>query len=226
MKKLIQYYNQKLEYFSRNWCSVYTLFMILQLNWWIVVDNTFIINTLVQAEKDKVWYQSWGAYYSKIYQWFTEKILERTEVVVKVKTFDIRSEEFKKLSENGYAFWIGLKYSGRFRSKAVSDGVIDENDILEFDWWAEIWHALTYYQGYILDSLWGKLLKCDYDTLVRMVNIGIFWTTGRTLYLTDRLLDKYLKWYQKWQRITHVELLPPADQAAIARASKLRIFKK
>ena len=226
MKRILKWYNQKLEYFSRNWCSVYTLFMILQLNWGIQVENKFIINTLVEAQKDKVWNEARGSYYNTIYKWFTEKIYERTEVEVKIKALDIRSEEFKKLSENGYAFWIWLKYWWRFRNKAVSDGVIDEDDILEFDWWAELWHALTYYQWYILDSLWGKLLKCDYDTLVRMVNMGIFWSTGRTLYLTDRLLDKYLKWYQKWERITHVELLPPADQAAIARASKLRVFKR
>jgi len=225
-KKLIQYYNQKLEYFSRNWCSVYTLFMILQLNWGIQVDNKFILDTLIIAQRDKVWNETWWAYYNTIYKWFTEKIFERTEVEIKIKALDIRSEEFKKLSENGYAFWIWLRYAWRFWHKAAEDGIIDEDDIAIFDWWTEIWHAITFYQWYLLDSLWWRLLKCDYDTLVRLVNIWAFYPTWRTLVLTDKLLDKHLKKYQKWERITHVELLPPDEQKAIARASKLRVFKK
>lgn len=224
--KIIQKYNQLKDDVTKNGCSLYSLFNILQLNWGIMVDNSFIIKTAIQAETDWVYDRKWGAYYATIYQYFCDKILERTDVVVKIKALDIRSEDFKKLNEAWYAFGIWPRYWWRFWRQAKEDWIIDENDIWEFDWWAELWHALTFHKWYILDSLWWKLLKCDYDTLVRMVNMGIFRTTARTLYLEDRLLDKYLKSYQKWERILNVELLPEADRFAIERASKLRVFKK
>jgi hypothetical protein len=56
--------------------------MIIQIQWGIIVDNEFIKSTLRKAEEQKVWYESWGAYFAKIYTWFTEAIYKRTEVVV------------------------------------------------------------------------------------------------------------------------------------------------
>jgi len=33
--------------------------MILQLNWGIQVDNKFILDTLIIAQRDKVWNETW-----------------------------------------------------------------------------------------------------------------------------------------------------------------------
>ena len=39
-------------------------------------------------------------------------------------------------------------------------------------------------------------------------------------------LEKYLKMYQRQEKVLEVEKLPEKDQVALARASKLRVFKK
>ena len=51
---------------------------ILQIQWGIVVDNKFIIEVTKKAEKDKVWFQARGSFFSKLYSWFCDKIKERT----------------------------------------------------------------------------------------------------------------------------------------------------
>jgi len=43
--------------------------------------------------------------------------------------------------------------------------------------------------------------------------------------MKDKLLEKYLKMYQRKEKVKNIEELPKSHQKAIARASKLRVFK-
>jgi hypothetical protein len=52
-------YNQNLEKFTRNGCTVYTLLNITRMQWGITVDNKYIIDVLQAAQKDKMWNESW-----------------------------------------------------------------------------------------------------------------------------------------------------------------------
>jgi len=225
---MFKYYNQSKQYFTRNWCSIYTLFNILQLNWWIKVEDQFIIDTLVKAEKDKAWYEAWWAYFSKIYSWFTDKIKLRTWVTVKIKTVSIDSEDFENLVNNWYAFGLWLKKAWRWYSAAIRDWIINEEDI-NWDYWVDYAHNHTYYKWAILDSLWKvgqKPIKMSLETLRKLVQEWVYYLNARTLYMEDVRLDKYLKMYRDWIVIENVESLPKAHRVALDRASKLRIFKK
>jgi hypothetical protein len=101
---MFTFYNQNLERFTRNGCSVYTLFTIIQIQWGIKVTNDFIIQALQEAEKDKAFYETWGAYFGKIYNWFASAILRKANVKVKVRTVNILSDEFETLYNLDYAF--------------------------------------------------------------------------------------------------------------------------
>jgi len=74
----------------------------VKLQWGIIVSNKLIKATLIVAEKDKVWHQSWGAYFAIIYNWFVAKILEITKRKIKitVKAVNINSKVFENLLES------------------------------------------------------------------------------------------------------------------------------
>ena len=228
MKNFYKWYNQSLERYTRNWCSVYTLFQILQLQWGITVDNDFIIKTLQEAEKDKVWYETRGAYFWKIYERFSKKIYERTGVKVTVAKISLKNPYIIEFFKNDYAFWLWLRKTWLWYKKAREDGILNKDDLLLYQW-VEFWHNHTYYKNTVIDSIWvlqDKPLKMKYDDLVSFVDKWIYYENARTLVMEDKLLEKYLKLFKKWKVIENVEELPLKDQRAIARASKLRIFKK
>lgn len=227
---IVRLYNQTLDKYTRNWCTIYTLYMIFQLQWGFIVNNDYIINTLKQAEKEKAWNQSWGAYFSTIYKWFVDKMYDMLKIKLTVKTVDINSDEFEKYLTKWYAFWLGLKnWNGKY-FEFTSDGVLTQEDLEDIRWFGG-WsgHNHCYYNGYIIDSVWtlkDQTIELSIENLRYAVKIGLYYPTARTLVMTDKLLEKYLKMYQNWEVIENVEDLPIADQKAIARASKLRIFKK
>ena len=227
-KKLFTFYNQNIDYFSRNGCSLYTLFHIIQIQWGIKVDNSFILLTLQKAEKDKVFFSAWGAYFSKIYKWFSQAIYLRTKVVVTVKALDIRSKEFEDMYNEWYAFGLWLKYAWLWYKRAREDWVIDETEINEFEKWPVYWHNHVWFKGLIVDSLWSvswKPIKLSLENLRKAVDKGLYYPTARTLVMKDKLLEKYLKMYQRKEKVKNIEELPKSHQKAIARASKLRVFK-
>jgi len=223
---MFKYYNQLLEYYTRSGCSLYTLYNILQIQYWIQVDNKFIKATLKKAEKDKVRYESYWAYFAEIYQWFCDEVYYKTKVKIRIKAVDIRSKEFETLLNSWYAFWLWLKHSWLWYRNARKDKVINDNDLKNFEAWAELWHNHTYYKGIIIDSLLDNTLKMDLNILRRAVNMGIYYSTCRTLYLEDKLLEKHLKLFQQWVVVENVELLSKKEQKAIEKASRLRVFKK
>ena len=229
---VVRLYNQSLEYFTRNWCTIYTLFMILQLQWWIKVDNDFIIKTLKKAKKDKVFFESRGAYFSQIYIWFATAIFNRTQVRIIVKALDINSKEFEEYIKNWYAFGLWLKNGNSKYFEAVVDWniSIEEIDSIKAKWgW--YWHNHTYYNGFIIDSVWklaDQTIKISLEELRYAVKVWIYYPTARTLVMEDKLLEKWLKAFQHKDPIINkdVSKLSPEDKKASERASQLRQFKK
>jgi len=228
MINLFKIYNQGLEYFTRNWCSVYTLFHIVQIQWGIKVSNTFIIQTLKLAEVDKAWYEAWGAYFAKIYNWFVWAVFKKTWVKLIVRTVDIRSKEFEELYELWYFFWLGLKYAWLWYRGARKDWIItaEEANKDTSGYWV-YGHNHTFGKELLIDSLkWVEPTKMTLEVLREAVNNWIYYPNARTLVMEDRLLDYYLKFFQKGWVIKKVEDLETADRRAVDKALKLRTMKK
>jgi hypothetical protein len=236
-RTIFKWYTQGRERYTRNACSIYSLFMIVQLQWWINFTNEYIIKACEEAEKDKAWYESWWAYFDKVYTWFIWKIDTIFNIKVKVKTVDILSKEFEVLYNNGYAFWLWLMYTWNLYRSLRADWKIETHEVTNID-------LDNYYKGghnhvfikavkintwIILDSLkWisGKPIKMSIETLRASVKAWIYYRNARTLVMQDRLLEKHLKYYQRWINIENIEKLSKKEQDVIARASKLRVFHK
>lgn len=227
-------YNQQLERYTRNWCTVYTLFTIVKLQWGLVYASDKKIRTLKIAEKEKVWNESWGAYFWQIYKWFTDKIKEHYNIDVRVRALDITSNNFENLLNSWYAFWLWIKNANSAYIQATKDWLVDKleiDKILKQGWWT--WHNHTYFKKwdkyFIQDNLQNRitwLYELDIETLRYAVKIWLYYSTARTLILEDRLLDKHLRLWKDWVIVNDIQLLPEAEQKAIARASELRIFDK
>ena len=191
MNKMFKWYDQNKEYFTRNWCSIYWLFNILQLQWWIQVEDKFIVKTLKKAEQDKVWNQSWGAYFSVIYNWFVEQILIRTWLVVQVRTVNILTDYFEELYYKDYWFGLWLKVAWRWYTKSSNDWKISFKETqIDVNDYVELWHHHIYgkakHNWVILDSLGtkvGKPIRMDLETLREWVRKWIYYQNARTLVL-------------------------------------------
>lgn len=233
MKNFFQWYNQGLEYFSRNWCSVYTLFMIIQLQWGIKYKNEFIIKTLKEAEKDKTFFSTRGAYFQVIYDWFIKAIFNYTEIKVRVRTVNIMSKEFEDLYNMNYAFWLWLKYAWLWYRSSRKDWTITIEEVKNFNWTRVYWHNHAFYKtkkGWVIfDSLktvtW-KPIFMSLEVLREAVKKWIYYSNARTLVLEDQRLDKRLRFFKKGGKINDITKLPKIQQKAIERSLKLRVFKK
>jgi len=238
LSRIFKWYNQGLERYTRNACSLYSLFMIVQLQWWINFSNEYIVKACHEAEKDKAWYETWWAYFDKVYKWFVWKIYTIFNIEVKVITVDILSDEFEALYDKKYAFGLWLMYTGSLYRSLRADWKIELHEVtdIDLDNYYKGWHNHVFTKAkesmhtwIILDSLkWisGKPILMSLETLRASVRAWIYYRNARTLYMKDRLLDKHLKYYQKGIKIDDIENLSKKEQQAIARASKLRIFKK
>lgn len=230
LKQLIKIYNQSLDRYTRQGCTVYTLYMIIQLQWGIIVDEKFIKETLKVAEKEKKWFESWWAYFAEIYNWFVWKIKERTDVNISVKTIDINSKEFEIYYNNNYAFGLWLKNWNANYIKHSADWELTKQEIdfiVELGWW--FWHNHTYYKWVIFDTIWtlqDQIIKLSLENLRYAVKQGMYYSNARTLVMKDKLLEKYLFDYKVWIVTNNVQDLLKEHIKAIEKASSLRIFKK
>lgn len=237
IRKFKELYNQNLDEFTRNWCSVYTLMYILRIQWGLVVDNKYIIEVLKQAERDKVWGETWWAYFRIIYNWFTGWFYKQFNTTIEVKAFDVNSNDFEKLLREWYAFGLWLLYAWRWYKNARADWDISMDEILEFkkDENSIYWHNHVYMYSpvknkfYIIETLWSakdKTIEMSIEELRAAVKKWIYYPTARTLVMKDRLLKKYLKMYQNNESIDDITKLPKEDFEALQKASKMRTFLK
>lgn len=196
---MITIYNQLLEKFTRSWCTIYTLFGIVSDQWGLILYNKEIIKTLRKAEQDKVWWESWGAYFSSIYRWFVWYIFIMHNLKLRVKRVDILSDEFEEMVNKGYSFWLGLKKANSTYVKLAADWELTQADITAlFKSWKGAWHNHRYFKGYIIESLnlVDNTIKLSLWALREGVRLWLYYNTARTLSeanVTTAKVGQYLK---------------------------------
>jgi hypothetical protein len=207
------------------------------MQWGITVDNKYIIDVLQAAQKDKMWNESWWAYFKFIYNWYTGWFKKNFNTQISVITVDINSDEFERLAMEWKVFWLWILYTGKWYRKARADWDITMDEIEEFKLEDNKRyghnHAWRYVpqlkQWYIVETLWSatdKTIEMNIEELRAAVKAGIYYPTARTLDMKDKLLEKYLVKYQRRENVYEVEKLPEADRKAITKASRMRIFKR
>jgi len=232
-KRLFELYNQGLSKITANFCSGYNIFHVIQIQWDIKVANDYIVETAKRAANVWIYSITEWARFSSMYRFFTKEIKKEFNIDLSVITKDVNSKEFEKLLKEWYAFWIWLKYAWLWWRGARKDQKVLIEEALKSK--GSIYgHALTYFYSkvtkkfYIIDSLKSSRKPVEMSLIVfrTAVKNGIFFSNARSLYMKDRLLDKYLKTYRDWITIYGIENLPLKDRKAIERASRLRTFLK
>ena len=227
---MFKIYNQNLERFTRNGCSIYTLYHICQIQWGIKSNNEWIISTLEEAENNKAWYETWGAYFWKIYTWFGGWFKKKTWHSIEIEKVDIMSDRFEDLLEQGYAFGLWLKYAWRWYRNAREDWVITKDET-RLKWeHVEYWHNDTYFfstkwTGHIIDSLGTvrNVIDMEIEILREAVKEWIYYPIARTLVMKDRRIDKWLRFLRS-KRVTNdaVRNMTNIDLHSLERAHALK----
>lgn len=214
MYNLPQILNQKLEYFTRNWCTIYTLFWIIMDQWHLILFNEEVIKVLRQAEEEKVWWEAWWAYFSKIYDWFVWYIFLLLNVKLRVKEVSILSDEFEYLISQWYSFGLWLKKANSTYVELVKDWELSQDDVTKiFSSWKWTWHNHRYFKWYIIESLnlQDNTIKLSLEALREAVRLWLYYQTARTLmpsWEEAEKISEYLKIF--WEKPNY-NIIPSDD---------------
>lgn len=213
MNQFIKIYNQTLQYFTRNWCTIYTLFWILSDQYYLTfAKDDLIIKFAKEAQESKMWYEAWWAWFDKIYNYFCDKVYDRTNIRLRVLTVNINSKEFETyLFERNKSFWLWLLKANSSYKKMAIDRKLTKEDIdiiLKSKWWT--WHNHRFrvinWRTCIIESLWfdvsstkenENIIECPLDVLRYAVEKWLYSQNARTLQHLDTEENKILIWFLK-----------------------------
>jgi len=182
----MRYYNQRLQWYSRMACTIYTLLYILEFNFWIEVKRTFIIKVLEFFDKLWKWSPTLWATFSIIYPSFVFYLNKRLKLNFRLE------KSFITLSHsndtNFYGIWMP-SYNKPF-AEAIKRGIITKEDMLASKnyKWRWFWHNLGYDFSkwwYIVNTDWSKPAKCSLEVLQYWESLWVFWNPMRTILPND-----------------------------------------
>jgi len=234
LKSAFIIYNQTLEKLTWASCSLYVWAHIFQIQYWITIENKVLVAATKKAKEDKVLF-SWGAYADTISKWVKKTIYDTYKIELDLITISWYSKQFETMLKNWNAFWIGLKFAGRFYRDMNEDLIITTKEITrDTSTHTVIWHFLTYFYSptakkyYILDSLWKnrKPIEMDIEVFRKWIDNKVFFINCRTMTIKDQRLDYWLRFFKRRWTIKNVESLSKEDRVAHDRSLKLRVFKK
>jgi hypothetical protein len=174
-------YNQRLDKYSSNWCTIYWIYHIILLKFWIEVTNNFILKTLTYFEKIWVRFPKWGASFTTIYKSFETQINKKLWINIKVVT-----KQIKELKDNDtWTRWIGMPKYHSWLS-LIKDWSFDYDDVEKFlaYSWKTFGHHLAWDGSnwwYLINSDWTEPIKCNLKTLNYMVEKWVIRATCRTI---------------------------------------------
>ena len=219
-------YNQNLEELSKMGCSLYGIYHIIYLKYWIKVNNNFILSSLLFFEKLWVWSRISWASFAKIYKSFENEVNKKLKINIKIVTKSI----LDITEDDKWSYWIWMPNYKNFK-KFILDWSFDIEDIKNFlsSW---VWHHLVWdwWLGwYLVNSNWEKPIKCSLKVLKEMVKQGIVWNNFRTIEPATRLTENILaltvelsKAERRWNLEIYVE--ENKNNLYIQRAKELYFY--
>jgi len=207
-------YNQLLDKYSSQWCIAYWQAHIFLLDYYIQVENNFLLNTLKSWEALSIWSsKEWGRF---------DKLYNQTKTTIEEKlwlNFSIKVCNVDWLVKGTcYGLWI-IKFN-RDTINAFSDWVLTKQEIKDFiksTKWS--WHHLVWKNWYLIDSYTSKVIKCSQDALRQLINMWAIWNTFRTfkpennytlkitnyckdLWKVEKMWKQFLiKYIEKWHEV-------------------------
>jgi len=178
-------------------CTLYVLYTILYIQYWIKCKYSFIDKTVDKATRFWV-LTRWGAYFSTIYKWFANQVYKRTWIRLLIKKVNIISEEFETLLKQWYAFGLWLKYGNRVYLNAIKKWKLTKDDIVQIEhkrgWFAHN-HCYFYENDkyYIWEVYTWQKIECDISVLRYAVNLWVYYVPARTLEPVQTKLNKVIE---------------------------------
>jgi len=167
-------------------CTIYSLFTILEYNYWLTVTNNFILKTLHYFEKLWKWSSINWAVFNIIYPAFVFALNKKLWLKFRIhKTY---TNIVSKTDTKTYGIWI-KKYTKHFTQAEKSGELTKElvDEISNYTW-RSFMHNLTWDWSkgwYIINTDWSKPFKCSIEVLRYMVEKDIAWTPMRTIVPND-----------------------------------------
>jgi len=179
-------YNQTQETYSRMWCTLYSLFTIMEFNFWLEVSHNFILKALHYFEKLGKWSHIQWAIFSIIYPAFIWAINKKLWLKFKIikKNLNILTDE------DTLTFWIWVKRYNKFFKVAERRWMLikqDVDDMVAYTgktymhnmlWdWSKGW--------YLINTDWTAPFTCSKELLRYMAKEWILWYPVRTIVPAD-----------------------------------------
>lgn len=227
-------YNQNLTNNFEGDCTIFTLYQIIYLQYWIKVKYTMIDKTVDLAFKALVLLR-WGAVFSTIYKWYAKKIYEKTWIQIEVIKAYIDSVKFEDMLRNDIYFGIWLKNWNKAYLNAIKKWKLTKTDIIDMkDMWWWFWHNHVYWQWKIYEVYTGQEVECSLETLRLWVKMWLWYSPARTLVPIwtkfNKLILKYLKELRKPKNDTYyttmMTKLEWVEKKAFIRANMLKYLQK
>lgn len=174
-------YNQKLDKYSSMGCTLYWIYYILLLRYWIQVYNNFILKSLTYFEK--LWVRSakeW-AIFTTIYNAFDKALSEKLWIDVYILSIPITSIAAWDTKTR----WIGMPKYHSWLS-LIDDWSFDYDDVEEFlkySWKTYAHHLCWDWSnwGHLINSDGTKPLPCSLETLNHMAKKWVIRNNARTI---------------------------------------------
>lgn len=185
-------YNQnKIKWHSTD-CTIYTMFQIFGLTYWIFFTYSLIEKCVKFALLDKVLFNA-GAYFSKIYPWGIKKWNNYLGLNMTCEVCSIGSQYFEKLLNNGYYFWLWLMNGNSKYLESIKDWELNKQEIdkIKKQWggfghnhcfWPSIKAKTKYsiFEVYTWTEVW-----CDIKVLRYAMLQWVYYSNARTIIAND-----------------------------------------
>lgn len=184
-------YNQYLQYYTRNACTLVTFLNIFKYSFWIQVIPSFIIKFAIFFDGIAKWFpKSWATFWI-IYPsmvWYLNKKLGLNFKLVKTSITRLHPED-----RRSFSLWI--KWYSTKKWKAISFdwylSIKDMDYLIERQGW--VWHnAMWDWNNWWMfqDTNGSKPYKFPYTSLKYAQRNNLVWDTLRTVVPND----KFTKW--------------------------------
>lgn len=216
-------YNQTENEFSND-CTLFTLYQLLSLQWWLTVKYSLIDRTIDLALKAKVLFK-WWAVFETIYNWFVSRLSDKIDLRMAVQKLNLYKPDFKELYHKEIYYWIWLKRWNQEYINAVKKWRITKDDIDDIISYKKKWfnHNMLFGKWEIHEIYLGKTCNISYDVFMYGIQKWVFGSIWRTIIPDSMFARKVSKQLRnlKWNP-NYTANFTKLQKIAFDKAKKIR----
>ena len=224
-------YNQTLDKYSRNWCTIYSLMNILKYNFGISVKQNYLLDVLVYFDKLGKWFPAFWAYFSVIYNSFVLELNTKLWL-----NFVLEKQYISSFISDTRSWGIWVKNYNKIRKDAEAKWqlTLKDVDLMKNYDWKSYFHNLVWdgsKGGYIINSAWNKPFKCKLKVLKALQKNNFTYDPMRTIEpateyttLVTQITRQMARYEKQWSLDEYIERTP--STVAFEKARQLYNYWK